>query len=119
PRDACYEHIGSSRDVRRDVHVVDAQEVKTRDEASRDATENVAGIEQPQLRAAARRGVDPPRDDRQRRAHRKRWRQQARRRDECPDDHSDRTLTSPRRVKALDEWHGGKKRESAATNRKF
>ena len=56
-------------DVRRDRHVVNAQQVESGEQAAEHRAGDVAAVEEPEPGNAARRRLDPARDGGQRRAH--------------------------------------------------
>jgi hypothetical protein len=65
------------RDVRRDGHVVDAEQIEAGEETAEYRAGDVAAVEEPEPGDALRRCLDPARDRRESRAHQQRRGQEA------------------------------------------
>jgi hypothetical protein len=92
---------------------VHAQQIEAGEQAAEHRASDVAGVEHAQPRHAGRRGLDPPRDGRQRCAHHQRRRQQTDGRDQGA-QHD----VAPSRggIQRVDERHAPEQQQSGRAN---
>jgi hypothetical protein len=114
-RTSRHRRIDRRRNVGRNRHVVDAEQVETGKQASEHGSGDVAGVEQAEHRHPAPVRFDRARDRRQRRAHRERRRQQADRRDERPQ--RDAAGAAPARIERRHRRHHRQQQDAGGADR--
>ena len=111
--------VDRDRGKRRDVHVVDAQQIEACDEAADDAAGDVAAVEKSEPRHPFGRRLHPARDRRQRGAHQHRRRQQADAGDDGAHEDAHHSVAGPCGVKAADERHAEEDQQPEHTDARF